>query len=202
MDNKPKLHDGYTMGNGKVTFYTNSPLYKTQFPKHHKVDEDKVMEYESMCETYRKHFMDIGWLRLHTPIEPHQEEWGTNFLSVPLEHRARIAGMLKDGRLVMIGNPAIHREGEKSVYRVLEIEELNPRIYRVLETGEGITLDQLIDGGELFDFLEVSRQNRQRLGSGTITKEEWEKQVKLIQQWEKTKFHIECSNIQGMFVEK
>jgi hypothetical protein len=201
MGNKLKLHDGYTVRDGEVTFYKDSSLYKIQFPKHLKVDQDKVMAFESMCETYRKSFMEIGWLRLHTPVGLHQESAGTHFLSVPLEHRARIAEMLKSGRLVMLETPATQNEGGNLVYYMLEYAELDPRTYRVIETGKQITLDQLVGDGELFDFLGVSQQNRRMLDSGTITKAEWERQIQIIEQWEKTKFHIESWNIQGMFVE-
>lgn len=180
MGKKPKLHDGYILRNGGVIFYNDSAFYKTVSGKQQKVDEDKVMEYEGLCESYRKYFMDIGWLRLHTPCEPHQEELGTHFLSVPLEHRARIAEMLKGGTLIML-------------------DEL--KTFRVLETREQITLEQLLGDGELFDLIEVARENRERLDSGAITKEEWEKRIQTIGQWEKTKFHIECQNVAGMFVE-
>jgi hypothetical protein len=181
MGNKPKLYDGYTVRNGEVTFCTYSALHTMQVGKHLKVDQDKVIEYEGMCETYRRNFMEIGWLRLHTPVGQHQETLGTNFLSVPLEHRARVAGMLKGGTLVKLDKP---------------------KTFRILETGEDITFEQLLCGGELFDLIEAGRQNREKLDSGAITKEEWERQTQAINQWEKTKFHIECWEIAGMFVEE
>ena len=182
MGKKPKLHDGYILRDGKVIFYSDSTLYKITSgkQKYPKVDEDKIMEYESLCESYRQHFMNVGQLRLHTPVDEHQEKVGTNFLSVPLKHRARIAEMLKGGTLIML-------------------DEL--KTFHVLETGEQITFEQLLGDGELFDFVKVAQENHDKLDSGAITKEEWEKQVQTIRQWEKEKFHIESLHMAGMFVE-
>ncbi len=183
MGKKPKLHDGYILRDGKVIFYSDSTLYRITSGKQKrpKVDEDKVVEYEGLCASYRQYFMDIGQLRLHTPVDEHQEKVGTNFLSVPLKHRARIAEMLKGGTLIVLDRL---------------------KTFCVLETGEQITLEQLLGDGELFDLVKVAQENHDKLDSGAITKEEWEKQVQTIRQWEKEKFHIESFYIDGMFVEK
>jgi hypothetical protein len=183
MGKKPRLHDGYILRDSKVIFYSDSTLYKITSgkQKHPKVDEDKVMEYEGLCASYQQHFMNIGWLRLHTPVDEHQEKVGINFLSVPLKHRARIAEMLKGGTLIML-------------------DEL--KTFYVFETGEQITFEQLLGDGELFDFVKVAQENHDKLDSGAITKEEWEKCAQVIVKWEKEKFHIESFCIDGMFVEK
>jgi len=181
MGNKPKLHDGYTVRNGEVIFYRDSAFYKAVSGKRPKVNQDKVTEYEDLCETYRQNFIEIGWLRLHTPIDLHQEQLGTNFLSVPFEHRARISSMIKGGTLIML-------------------DKL--KTFRVLESGEEITFEQLLGGGELFDLLQTAQEDREKLDSGEITREEWEKRLQTIDKWEKTKFHIESLNVVGMFVEE
>ena len=183
MGNKPKLRDGYILRDGKVIFYSDSTLYKITSgkQKYPKVDEDKVIEYEGLCASYRQYFMDIGQLRLHTPVEEHQEKVGTNFLSVPLKHRARIAKMLKGGTLIMLDSL---------------------KTFCVVDTGEQITFEQLLGDGELFDLVKVAQENHDKLDSGAITKEEWEKCAQAIGQWEKEKFHVESFCIDGMFVEK
>jgi hypothetical protein len=180
MGNKPKLHDGYTVRGGIVTFYKDSAFDKAVLGKRPKVDQDKVMEYEGLCEKYRNNFTEIGWLILHTPIAPHEEELGTNFLSVPVEHRARIASMIKGGTLIMLDRL---------------------KTFRVLESGEQFTFEHLLGGGELFDFLEIAQENREKLDRGEITKEEWERRLKTIDEWEKTKFHIERFSVVNMFAE-
>ena len=93
-----KLYDGYYLDNQEVVFYN---LNLNDDARHFMVDQDKVMKYEGLCLTYKKNFMTIGWLRLHTPLAKYQETLGTNFLSVPQEHRARIAEMLQ-GRTLTI----------------------------------------------------------------------------------------------------
>jgi hypothetical protein len=181
MEEKRKLRDGYTVRNGKVTFYDYSALQKMSVGKHARVDEEKVLEYEAMCETFRKTFMDVGWLRLHTPVEQYQERSGTNFLFVPQEHRARVAGLIKGGTMIKLSKP---------------------RTFRILETKEDISFDQIIGNGELFDLGKTRQQYRMEYGSGAITKEEWKKRATTLQQWGKTKFHIDSFEIPGMFVEE
>ena len=75
------------------------------------------------------------------------------------------------------------------------------KTFRILDTGEEITFAQLLDDGELFDLIETARENREKFDSGEITMEEWERRFKAIEEWEKTKFHIECLNVVGMFIE-
>ncbi len=196
---KPILHDGYYVKNGEVTFFNDSVGYKTACGKHPKVDQNKVMLWEGFCDTYRKGFMAIGWLRLHTPVYPHQEvqkidpakplvvmmhkpdeHLGTHFLSVPPQHRDRIADMLKGGTLVT------HNE---------------LKTFRVFETGEELTFQQLIGDGEFFDFLGTSAQNHKDFEIGKITKEEYENRLQTISQWEKTKFYLLYMKV-DMFVEE
>ncbi len=197
---KKKLHDGYAVANGHVAFYKDSYLYKTQFPKHPKVDQDKVMEYEAMCQGFRDHFMTMGFLRLHTPVGIHQEEAGTDILMVPPKHRKRIAGMLKGGMLVRVETPPMQDEGGRLVYRVLETAQLDPRKFRILETGEDVTFEQILGDGDLFDIMEEREQNLKAPKGGSITQEEHDRRSQALQQLVETKFTIVCMAIEGMFV--
>lgn len=75
---KPKLHDGYVLSlpleDKLIHFYRDPPYNKVVVrPKVYgvevfKVDQEKVVVYEEMCETYRENFMKLGLLRLHTPL--------------------------------------------------------------------------------------------------------------------------------------
>ena len=177
---KRKLHDGYIIKDGYISFYNDSLLNKELHSKTYRVDQDKVTYYEGMCETYRNNFMEIGWLRLHTPLEQYQEHLGTHFLSVPSKHRKRIADMLEGGTLITLDNL---------------------QTFRVVETGKYITLQELLGGEELIDFLEEGKQNSDKFNSGAITKEEFERQIEVIRNREKEKFHIECFTVQGMLIE-
>jgi len=170
-----KLHGGYYLDNQDVVFYNLDPNDK---PRSFMVDQDKVLNYEGMCLTYFENFMNIGWLRLHTPIERYQEELGTNFLSVPQEHRARVSQMLKGGRLIIVDFP---------------------NEFRVYETGKQISLSQLLGSGELIDLFEMGAHYRQKFEKGEISKEQFEKETEILN---KTKFHIECFIVEGMFVQK
>jgi len=122
--------------------------------------------------------MTIGWLRLHTPMDRYQEELGTNFLSVPIEHRSRIWKMLEGGRLIIVDFP---------------------NEFLVYETEKRFSLAQFIDSGELIDLFETGALYRQKFNNGEISKEQFEKESEILN---KTKFHIECFKVQGMFVER
>jgi len=106
---KPKLHDGYILSlpleDEVIGFYRDSPYNRVMRDEVFKVDEDKVRAYEDMCKTYRQNFMELGLLRLHTPLDVHEERLGTYFLFVPPKERARIAGMLKGKPLITRYNP-------------------------------------------------------------------------------------------------
>ena len=174
-----KLHDGYTVEDGYINFYDGfSP--ETPSDNHYKVDESKVAYYENMCETYRKNFLQIGWLRLHTPINPNQEKLGTNFLSVPERHRMRIAEML---------------EGEAL------ITDDNFKTFSLVESGRRFTLEELLGNEELVDVFLLGKNNHEKLDNGSITQEEYDKQLEIIQAIQKEKFHVESFTVEGMFVE-
>jgi ssDNA-binding Zn-finger/Zn-ribbon topoisomerase 1 len=193
---KPILHDGYYVRNGEVSFYSNSADNKAIRVKHPKVNGDIVIHWEGLCETYRKNFEEVGWLRLHTPTRPEyfakmpdtlslfkemsQEQLGGHFLSVPPQHRLRIAEMLNGGTLVMLDRL---------------------KTFLIVESGKQITFQQLVGDGELFDFLGTADQNHRDLESGKITKEEWEKRVRIVSQWEKTRFHVDYLKV-DMFVQE
>ncbi len=175
---KRTLHDGYTIKGGFINFYSESRLNKELSSKTYKVDQEKIVYYEGLCETYRKNFMKIGWLRLHTPIGQHQEHLGTHFLSVPPKHRKRIADMLGGGTLIALDNL---------------------QTFSVIETGKRITLQELLGGEELIDIFEEGKQRRDKFDSGAITKEEFDRHAEIIS---KETFHIGCFTLGGMFVEK
>ena len=67
---KPKLHDGYFLSlpleDKLIHFYRDSAYNRVMRDEVFKVDEEKIMQYEDIRETYRKNFMEMGWLRLHT----------------------------------------------------------------------------------------------------------------------------------------
>ncbi len=119
---KEKWQDGYYLNNdGTIQFYRDAPLSKetegqpvyvkdSRGELHcilpakmvSKVNQDKVVEYEGFCQVYRDNFLSTGMLRLHNPIDVHQEYLGTNFLFVPLKHRERLAKLLGHGYLIML----------------------------------------------------------------------------------------------------
>jgi len=172
------LHDGYTVKGGYINFYDGfSPERPSD--NHYKVDEGKVAHYENMCETYRKNFLQIGWLRLHTPISPNQEKLGTNFLSVPERHRMRIAEML--------GGEAL-------------ITDDNFKTFSLVESGRRFTLEELLGNEELVDIFLLGKNNHEKLDNGSITQEEYDKQLEIIQDIQKEKFHVESFIVEGMFV--
>ena len=75
------------------------------------------------------------------------------------------------------------------------------KTFRVFETGEELTFQQLIGDGEFFDFLGTSAQNHKDFEIGKITKEEYENRLQTISQWEKTKFYLLYMKV-DMFVEE
>jgi len=167
------------MQDGIIHFYRDSALNRVLSEEVFKVDEDKVAEYEAMCETYRDSFMEMGWLRLHTPVDVHQEYLGTDFLYVPPSERARITQMLKGGTLATIDRF---------------------KTFHVIESRKNITIDELIGSGELVNLSEIGEQNRDRLERGVISEEEMEKQAQVIQE---SKFYfIFGFIIEGMFIQR
>lgn len=225
---KPKFHDGYVLSvpleDKLIHFYRDSPYNKVVVrPRVYgvevfKVDEEKVVAYEDMCETYRKNFMEMGWLRLHTPLYMHEEHRGTDFLYVPPSERARIAGMLNGKPLITMYNidgsmvycpveaetkgalTALHKELPPG-YRVIVrgFEELAAFI-PIYTYEKGFSLEELIGSGEMVNLSEIREQNRERLERGVISEEEVEKQVQAIQE---SKFYfIFGFEIEGMFIQR
>ncbi len=174
-----KLHAGYTVKDGYINFYDGS--YPERLSgNHYKVDESKVAYYENMCETYRKNFLQIGWLRLHTPISPNQEKHGTNFLSVPERHRTRITEMLGEETLITCDNF---------------------KTFCLVESGRCFTFKELLGNEELVDIFLLGKNNREKLDNGSITQEQYDKQIEIIEALQKEKFHVESFTVEGMFVE-
>jgi len=176
---KRKLHDGYTVRDGVINFY-DDPVTNRPHGKHYKVDEGSIAHYEGLCETYQKNFMQIGWLRLHTPSGPNQEYLGTHFLSVPENHRTRVAEMVRGETLITLDNFDT---------------------FCLVESGKRFTLQELLGNEELVDIFMMGKDNREKLDNGSITQEEYEKQTEVIQSIQKEKFHIESFTVEGMFVE-
>lgn len=233
---KRKLHDGYILSlplkDKLIHFYRDSPYNKVVVrPKVYgvevfKVDEDKVIAYEDMCQTYRKNFMELGLLRLHRPLDIHEEHLGTYFLYVPSKERARIAGMLKGKPLVTLHNPdgskafcVVEKERNRSRTTLRkELKELPPG-YRVVARGtEGLaalglpvafrvikcfTLDELIGSGEIVNPPEIREQiieqNREKLQRSIISEEEIDKQVQAIVE---DKFSTVSLEVEGMFIQR
>ena len=228
---KPKLHDGYILSlpleDEVIGFYRDSPYNRVTRDEVFKVDEDKVRAYEDMCKTYRENFMELGLLRLHTPLDVHEEQLGTYFLYVPPKERDRIAKMLKGKPLVTSHNPDGFKvfcvvEKERNRARTTLQEELKklPRAYRVVIRGtpeesaalglpvpvrviECFTIDQLIGTGEIVDPPEIRDQiiekNRDKLRRGIISEEEIDKQVEAIV---KDKFSTVSLEVEGMFIQR
>ena len=134
---KPKLHDGYIMVDGLIQFYRDSAYNKVMSHEVFKVDEDKVVVYEEMWDTYHKNFMKLGLLRLHTPTNVHEERSGANFLYVSPKERARIKEMIGDGTLITLDNF---------------------NTFCVIESGKCLTLKELT-GLEISGISEISREN-------------------------------------------
>lgn len=174
------LRDGYTVKDGAIFFY-NYPVTNRPHGMHYKVDASNVAHYEGLCETYRRDFMQIGWLRLHTPISPNQEYLGTRFLSVPENHRTRVAEMISGETLITLDNF---------------------NTFCLVESDKHFTLKELLGNEDLVDIFAISKENREKLDNGSITQEEYEKQIEVIQVIQKEKFHIESFTVQGMFAEE
>jgi hypothetical protein len=91
-----------------------------------KVNQDKIAKYEEFCRFYRDNFLSTGMLRLHTPIDVHQEYLGTNFLFVPLKHRERLTKLLGRGYLIML-EPV--------------------KLFEILPEGKQVTWEEIIGSG-------------------------------------------------------
>lgn len=228
---KQKLYDGYILSlplkDRLIHFYRDSAYNKVLTDEVFKVDEDKVLFFEGMCNDLRNDFMEIGQLRLHTPLGLHEERLGTYFLYVPPKERARIAGMLEGKPLVTLHNPdgskvfclvekerkrartALHKELKElpTGYRVVvsgtpeELAALGlPAAFRVIKC---FTLGELIGSGEIVNPPEIREQimeqNREKLQKSIISEEEIDKQVQAIVE---DKFFISSLEIEGTFVQR
>ena len=225
---KPELHDGYVLSlpleNDLIHFYHASP-YDVARPKVHgvevfKVDKDKVIEYEDMCKTYRENFKELGFLRLHTPLNMYEEHQGTYFLYVPPKERVRIAGMLNGRPLI-----SVHNADLSPVYGAVEPEthgtptsmtEKFPPYCRVVVRGaEGLaalglpvpfriiayyTLHELIGSREIVNPPEIRERIRKELQKrAVVSDEEVDKQIQAIIM--EDKFFIVSLEVEGMFIQ-
>jgi len=168
------LHDGYFIKDNYIHFYTDSVLDKIASDKDYMVDEEKVYYYESICENYHRNFMEVGWLRLHTPFAEYQERLGTNFLYVPPNERQRIMSITGGGALAANHNL-------QSFY--IFAKELH------------ITMQELIGTSKLVDIFKIYEFNKEK----GINEKELQKQQDFILH---TKFFISNLQITGMIVQK
>lgn len=207
-----------------IGFYRDSPYNKVMRDEVFKVDEDKVRAYEDMCKTYRQNFMELGLLRLHTPLDVHEEQLGTYFLHVPPKERTRIAGMLKGKPLVTLHNPDGSKvfclvEKQRSKTRAAIQKELKrlPLGYRVDIRGtpeelarfglpvavrvvQCFTIDELIGSGEIVNPPEIREQIREELQkNGIVSEEEVDKQTQAITE---NKFATMSFEVEGMFIQR
>jgi hypothetical protein len=157
---KPKLHDGYILSlplKDRLIYFYRDPVYNRVSSMTGeevlKVDEDKVIGFEfGLCETCRENFMELGLLRLHTPLDIHQERLSRNFLYVPPSERVRIAQMLG-------GKPLITRYSLSPVYNEYctveeKKDETQSTLHRELgEAGEASFFGYRIRPGETPDRL-------------------------------------------------
>lgn len=228
---KRKLHDGYILSlplkDRLIHFYRDSPYNRVMREEVFKVDEDKVIAYEDMCQTYRENFIELGLLRLHTPLDIHEEQLGTYFLYVPPKERARIAAMLKGKPLVTSYSPdgskvfcVVEKERKRAQTALQEELKKLPRAYRVTIRGTSeelatlglpvavrmikcFTLDELIGSGEIVNPPEIREQiieqNREKLQRSIINEEEIDKQVQAIVE---DKFSTVSLEVEGMFIQR
>ena len=227
---KTKLHDGYVLSlpleDKLIHFYRDSPYNKVVVRSKvygvevFKVDEEKVVEYEEMCENFRQNFMELGLLRLHTPLNIHEEHLGMYFLYVPPKERNRIAGMLKGKPLITMYNI----DGSKA-YCAVEAETNGalttlhkklPLGCRVVTRGaEGLaalglpipirsikyfTVEELIGYGEIVNPPEIRERIREELQKrGVVSDEEVDKQTQAIVE---DKFSTVSLEVEGMFIQR
>jgi len=174
------FHDGYVLKEGNVLFYDGT--FPERTPENdYMVDEEKVGYHESMCYSYRQNFMEVGWLRLHMPFRFNEEYLGTYFLFVPENHRARIAAIIGD-------------------YSICTMDDFKK--FFLAETGYQFTLEDLTKGQELVDITSMGQANRENLLTGLISQDEYEHQVKKIQQIQQENFHGFSVFPEGMFAAK
>jgi hypothetical protein len=125
-----KYEDGYylILPNGYIQFYRAASLVRAMNEKAFKVNKEKVNKFESFCKLCREDFMNMGCLRLHTPVGHHQEHLGTDFLYVPPLERARVSQMIGHGFLItferlksfgVLLNPGVTDE-----YTLITLEDL------------------------------------------------------------------------------
>jgi hypothetical protein len=211
MGKRRKLHDGYytvrdAHGNlDSITFYSHPRGYKEMTGKHPKVDEDKVIQFEDMCEAFKRNFIEGGWLRLHTPLGAYQEELGTNFLYIPPEHRARIARTLEGGKTLVMEHPFEKLlqppHGEPFPLKNRPLVDLIHGSFILCENKRHIAVADLLCGEEIVDIRTITNQNVDNYNRGAVTQEEFERRRNTISGWVETKFQIQHAEIEGMFVE-
>jgi len=227
---KPKIHDGYILSppleDKLICFYRDSPYNKVVVrPKvyrvgNFKVNEEKIIAYEEMCETCRQNFIELGLLRLHTPLCMHEEHLGDHFLYVPPKERRRIARMLNGRPLITAYNAnlspiygAVEAEANETLTNVHK--ELPPGYCVVAKGAEGLdalglpapmcviryfTLDELIGSGEMSNSPEISGQIREALQKRDIDSDD--EVVKRTQTFEEDKFSSVSLEVDGMFIQR
>lgn len=230
---KPKLPDGYILSlplEDKLLHFYRDPAHRVLADKVLKVDEDKVIAYEDMCETYRENFMELGLLRLHTPLNVHEERLSTNFLYVPPSERARIQRMLGGESLITRSNPSLGYgeyclvEKDKNRAQTAlqkELKEL-PLGHRVVARGtpeelatlglpspfrviKCFTLDELVGSLEMmkrFDFPDVDDPDSKRHLRTFFFGIPYEEADEQVQVDQGDRFYFCKLGVDGMFIER
>jgi hypothetical protein len=178
---KPKTYSGYTLAlplsDGIINFYNDAPINRVLNGEKFRVDKKKILQYEQICEVYRKNYQEMGWLRLHIPLSMYQEYLGTDFLYVPPKERTRISEMLGGGSLITL-------ERFKS--------------FQVVGSEKTVSIDELSGSCELIDITKVGSENRELLEKGIISQEEMDKRTKSI--LENNFYFIFGFSVSGMFI--
>ncbi len=96
------LHDGYYLFRGEVVFYSDDAISRVLSGRVFKVDQEKVLHFEGMCNIAANNFLELGMLRLHTPVDVRQDDLFllcSDGLSrmVPEEELAKILSQNKGG---------------------------------------------------------------------------------------------------------
>jgi len=179
----PRLHDGYYLFRGEVVFYSDDDISRVLSGRVFKVDEEKALNFEGMCNIAANNFLELGMLRLHTPVDVRQEERGTYFLYVPIPDRPRILDLIQGGTLISL-KPSGFTE------------------FEVIETGQRLTMEDLVGSlDRLVDIEKEYKPLREKLERQEISRKEFETQKEaLAGQLGQSKFYITQLGSVDMFI--
>lgn len=173
-----ELYDSYALRGGEVRFYEGLDNKQAGMQIKVGLSCKKVLAWEGLCKQYHDSFETLGWLRLHTPICPHQEMLGTDFLSVPSAHRERIFNITK-------GQPLVTIKPEE--------------IFCTIGSGEKITMEQLLGGAKLTHIVEKMELSQKLFIDGWVDKGHWYKVISE-EQWRQDKDRLNLSTDTSFFI--